>query len=338
MLKRVITRGSCLVISSKKINFAASITYICLMNNENTTNQGGLQQPRSFEISQIPANFGTGRLQDLLVTFDNLEREFPFTAHEPSFPVKSESFFTLTLLRGSMRMIVNLREVEIHEGQLLAMMPGCIFEGRWFSRDLRFCGMVVDKDYMETMRKNVGIRMDLTHRYYNYMIRDIAPAVIENHLQMYKMICRELTREDYTYKKEVIQRYCEIWVLKNISLNNYIDDKPELNKPLNRKEEIFHDFLSLLETYYTQERSISFYADRMCLTPKYLSTIIKEVSGKHGMQWIDEYVSLEAKALLRNSTLSVKQVSDQLNFPSQSMFGRFFKKMTGYSPKQYKLL
>ena len=152
------------------------------MNNENTTNQGALQQPRSFEISQIPANFGTGRLQDLLVTFDNLEREFPFTAHEPSFPVKSESFFTLTLLRGSMRMIVNLREVEIHEGQLLAMMPGCIFEGRWYSRDLRFCGMVVDKDYMETMRKNVGIRMDLTHRYYNYMIRDIAPAVIENHL------------------------------------------------------------------------------------------------------------------------------------------------------------
>ena len=308
------------------------------MNNENPTNQVSQQTPLSFQISQIPANFGTGRLQDLLLTFDNLEREFPFTAHGPSFPVKCESFFTLTLLRGSIRMIVNLREVEIHEGQLLAMMPGCIFEGRSYSNDLRFCGMMVDRDYMETMRKNVGIRMDLTHRYYNYMVRDMAPAVLENHLQMYKMICRELTREDYVYKKEVIQRYCEIWVLKNISLNVDMDDKPELNKPLNRKEEIFHDFLTLLETYYTQERSISFYADRMCLTPKYLSTIIKEVSGKHGMQWIDEYVSLEAKALLRNSTLSVKQVSDQLNFPSQSMFGRFFKKMTGYSPKQYKLL
>ena len=308
------------------------------MNNENPTNQVSQQAPLSFQISQIPANFGTGRLQDLLVTFDNLEREFPFATHGPSFPVKCESFFTLTLLRGSIRMIVNLREVEIHEGQLLAMMPGCIFEGRSYSNDLRFCGMMVDRDYMETMRKNVGIRMDLTHRYYNYMVRDMAPAVLENHLQMYKMICRELTREDYVYKKEVIQRYCEIWVLKNISLNVDMDEKPELNKPLNRKEEIFHDFLTLLETYYTQERSISFYADRMCLTPKYLSTIIKEVSGKHGMQWIDEYVSLEAKALLRNSTLSVKQVSDQLNFPSQSMFGRFFKKMTGYSPKQYKLL
>ena len=114
-------------------------------------------------------------------------------------------------------------------------------------------------------------------------------------------------------------------------------DKPELSRPLNRKEQIFHDFLTLLEEYYTQERSISFYADRMCLTPKYLSTIVKEVSGKHGMQWIDEYVLLEAKALLRDGSISVKEVSDQLNFPSQSMFGRFFKKMTGLSPKQYKL-
>ena len=81
-----------------------------------------------------------------------------------------------------------------------------------------------------------------------------------------------------------------------------------------RKEQIFHDFLTLLEEYYTQERSISFYADRMCLTPKYLSTIVKEVSGKHGMQWIDEYVVLEAKALLRDGSISVKEVSDQLNF------------------------
>ena len=159
---------------------------------------------------------------------------------------------------------------------------------------------------------------------------------MENDLQMYRLLCSELATPSYYYKTEVIQRYCEVAVLKSISLND-MTEKPELNRPLNRKEQIFHDFLTLLEEYYTQERSISFYADRMCLTPKYLSTIVKEVSGKHGMQWIDEYVVLEAKALLRDGSISVKEVSDQLNFPSQSMFGRFFKKMTGLSPKQYKL-
>ena len=138
-------------------------------------------------------------------------------------------------------------------------------------------------------------------------------------------------------KKEVLQRYCEIWILKSVSSREGVHH-PELRKPVGRKEQIFRDFLTLLEQHFTQERSISFYADRLCLTPKYLSTIVKEVSGKHGMQWIDDYVALEAKALLREGTMSVKQVSDKLNFPSQSMFGRFFKKMTGYSPKQYMLL
>lgn len=294
--------------------------------------------PRSIDISQLPEDFGTGRLQNLLVTFDNLEQEFPYPIRQTAFPFKCESFFSITLIKGTIRIVINLHEVEVHEGQVLVIMPGCIFESQDISEDFRFCGMVIDMEYMDVMRKSVGVNMDLTHRYYNYIVRDVSAPVLQNHLQMYRMICNELASNDYYYKKEVIQRYCEIWMLKNISLNADVEQKPELNKPLNRKEEIFHDFLTLLEKYYTLERSISFYAERMCLTPKYLSTIIKEVSGKHGMMWIDEYVSLEAKALLRNSSLSVKQVSDQLNFPSQSMFGRFFKKMTGYSPKQYKLL
>lgn len=296
-------------------------------------------QPKSFDIVNIPDDFGTGRLKNLLVTFDNLESEFPFASHTPSFPVKCESFFTIASLRGQIKLLVNLHEVVLHAGQLLTMMPGCIFEGQTMTEDVRFCGLVIDKEYIDTMRKNVGVHIDLTHRYYSYSIHNVSEVVLDNFLQMYKLICRELNREDYLYKKEVVQRYCEIWFLKNISLAEAdVISKVSLNKPLNRKEQIFHDFLSLLEQDYTRERSISFYADRMCLTSKYLSTIIKEVSGKHGMQWIDEYVCLEAKALLRNSGLSVKQVSDQLNFPSQSMFGRFFKKMTGYSPKQYKLL
>ncbi len=296
------------------------------------------QQIITLEISKIPAEFGTGRLQNLLIIFDNIYQPFPFLSNREPYPVKCESFITVTVLRGSIKLHVNMHEIEVKERQTLAMMPGCIFEGRSTSDDLEFCAMLVDKEYVDTMRTNVGIRLDLTKRYYNYMVTEFSEAAIENHLQMYSLLAKELKREDYLYKKEVIQRYCEISVLKTLSLKESAIEKKEISKPLNRKEEIFHDFLTLLEKYYTQERSISFYADRMCLTPKYLSTIIKEVSGKHGMQWIDEYVSLEAKALLRNSTLSVKQVSDQLNFPSQSMFGRFFKKMTGYSPKQYKLL
>ena len=301
-------------------------------------NSSQTQQPLSIEISKLPHDFGVGRLQNLILTFDNLDKDFPYGSSETHFPVKCENFFVITLLQGHIELMVNLHEVEINAGQSLVMTPGCIFEGKSISNDVRFCGMLLDIEYMEVMRKNLGLHMDLTRRYYNYILHKMSASVIENHLQMYKMICQELTTPDYHYKKEVIQRLCEIWVLKNMSISETLKEKPDLNKTLNRKEQIFHDFLTLLEQHFTQERSISFYADRMCLTSKYLSTTIKEVSGKHGMQWIDEYVSLEAKALLKSGKWSVKQVSDQLNFPSQSMFGRFFKKMTGYSPKLYMTL
>lgn len=294
--------------------------------------------PISFDVSQIPTDFGTGNLPKLLITFDNLNQDFQIAKRKPLFPMKCESFFNITVIRGSIQLRVNLHEEEIHEGQMITMMPGCVFEGTTITEDLKFCGIIIDKEYMETMRKNVGIHLDLTHRFFNYSVHDLPAPVLDSYLQMYRMICKELNRKDYFYKKEVIQRYCEIMVLKNISLNNEIEEKPDISRPLNRKEQILHDFLTLLEENFRRERSITFYANQMCLTPKYMSTIIKEISGKHGMQWIDEYVALEAKALLRNSELSVKQVSDQLNFPSQSMFGRFFKKMTGYSPKQYKVL
>lgn len=326
-----------MAVCSEKFTFADEKMEIDVFSTDKMNNTTTLS-PQSFDVSKLPTDFGTGRFKDLLVTFDNIERDYPLAKQRAHFPIKCESLFIITVLRGNIRLNINLSEVVLSGGQMLVMMPGCIFDGQEVSEDVRFFGIMIDHEYMETMRKNVGLNIDLTHRYYTYFVNSVSQLVLDNHLQMYRMILQELSEGDYMYKKEVIQRYCEIWLLKNISQNGRKDYQRDMNKPLNRKEQIFHDFLALLEQYFSQERSISFYADRMCLTPKYLSTIIKDVSGKHGMQWIDEYVSLEAKALLRHSELSVKQVSDQLNFPSQSMFGRFFKKMTGYSPKQYKLL
>ena len=294
--------------------------------------------PHIFDIVRLPESFGTGRLQDLLLTFDNLNSYISVQSVMNTFPIKCNNFITVHIMKGWVRLVVNLHEVEIHEGQTLVMMPRCIFEGRSVSEDLKFFGVLIEEEYMDSMRKGLGLHIDLSKRYYNFSIQDNTEAVQKNQKVMYDMINRELTGDDYNYKKEVIQRYCEIWVLKNLSLSEGATSERELTKTLNRREQIFRDFLTLLERNYTQERSISFYANQMCLTPKYLSTIVKEVSGKNGMQWIDDYVALEAKALLREGGMSVKQVSDQLHFPSQSMFGRFFKKMTGYSPKKYKLL
>lgn len=293
----------------------------------------------TFNLSQIPKDIGGSRLGNLYFFLDNLTEANSITIpRNVDFPVKSESMVMLSLVKGNIKLKINLQDVEVHENEVLVLMPGCIFQVMECSEDLRYFCMMISTEVIDSIQKSFGIHLDLSHRYYNFMVHQATTSSMELGLSMYHLIKEEINQPDYETKKEVILRYCEIWILKNASYAKPEDKQQEIRKPVGRKEQIFRDFLTLLEKYYTQERSISFYADRMCLTPKYLSTIVKEVSGKHGMQWIDEYVALEAKALLREGSLSVKMVSDKLNFPSQSMFGRFFKKMTGYSPKQYMLL
>lgn len=94
---------------------------------------------------------------------------------------------------------------------------------------------------------------------------------------------------------------------------------------LGRGEVIFEEFMELVRQYSKQERNVRFYARRLNITPKYLSTVSKDVSGKTAARWIDEAVILEAKSLLRYSGMSIQEIAYHLNFSTQSFFGKYFK-------------
>ena len=104
---------------------------------------------------------------------------------------------------------------------------------------------------------------------------------------------------------------------------------------LSRQEELFRRFIALVNQHSKHERNVNFYADKLCLTPHYLSSVIRETSGQTVMQWINQAVILEAKVLLKHSNLLVFQISDELNFPNPSFFSKFFKRMTGMTPAEY---
>ncbi|MEG2366256.1 MAG: AraC family transcriptional regulator, partial [Alistipes sp.] len=121
-------------------------------------------------------------------------------------------------------------------------------------------------------------------------------------------------------------------------MTRYMAQHPEVESlKRNRAEEYFKQFMLLLADHYKQERSVTFYARQMCITPKYLTTLIKRLSGKSVSGWIDDYVMLEAKTLLKYSTMGIQEISYYLNFPNQSFFGSYFKRNAGMSPSQYKI-
>ncbi len=95
-------------------------------------------------------------------------------------------------------------------------------------------------------------------------------------------------------------------------------------------------FLKLVQENFKSERFLDFYASRLGITTKHLSRTVKAQTGVSAVSWIERYVVLEAQVMLKSSNLNIQQISDELNFKSQSFFGKYFKKLTGMSPKAFR--
>jgi AraC-like DNA-binding protein len=123
-----------------------------------------------------------------------------------------------------------------------------------------------------------------------------------------------------------------------LDLGDYYLAKKEhyITTTLTRKEELFTDFQNLLRDHCMKRHEVTFYADELCITPQYLTSILKEQSGKSASRWIQEALIVEAKSMLKNPRITIQQVSDELSFPDQSTFGKFFKKNTGLSPLAFR--
>ncbi len=102
-----------------------------------------------------------------------------------------------------------------------------------------------------------------------------------------------------------------------------------------RRSNYVRQFLKLVHLHYMRERSVAFYASQLFISPKYLSLLVKEATGRSAVRWIDSFVILEAKNQLRYSGKNIQQVAYSLNFSNQSSFGKYFKHMTGMSPSEY---
>ncbi len=119
-------------------------------------------------------------------------------------------------------------------------------------------------------------------------------------------------------------------------LNMYFTNQPLQPLQQGKKDVVFQNFMLSLFRFYRKERDVSFYARMQHITPRYFSAIIKEKTGDSALQWIVRMVITEAKQLLEESDLSIKEIADQLNFPTQSFSGKYFKQYVGVSPKEYR--
>lgn len=250
------------------------------------------------------------------------------------YPHRIDGVALMLCHKGYLTGTVNLSENRLEEGMVAVLHRDHLLLFRSQSDDFEASVIVLSSQLIQEFH------IDLTETIPLFMYMKDHPLVKMNEEEsnvlhkMYGALRSELIATEEQYRVVIVQRLLEAFLYKILSV--YRRHAPEMNVHRGRREEFFVQFMSLLTKYHKQERSMGFYADQLHITPKYLSSVIKEVSGRSAAEWIDRYVILEAKALLRYSGLSIQEIAYELNFSTQSFFGKYFKHHTGMSPSEYK--
>ncbi len=250
------------------------------------------------------------------------------------YPFKIQFSMLQLCLGGTMRVRLNLNEYELHRNSLQIVTPGSIGQCLDFSPDFQIVFIAFPNDYILTEENSEGaliVRKFLARR----SLLELTDAQTAGILAIFRALRDKLRQPDFRFKHDILKGYLQVLYGEICQLMAPLVEAQEARQG-SRKRQIFDRFLEELRQHYASERSIQFYADRLCLTPKYLSQVIHTVSGRYAGDWIRDYVILEAKALLKSGQYTVQQVSDMLNFANQSFFGVYFKKAVGCSPTAYK--
>ncbi len=257
-------------------------------------------------------------------------------------PIRFDGLIFVLVLKGRLDVEINLETVVIESNSMLCMGPDRIISSKQtdFS-DFEAYFLFMSPQFL----REINIDMNIVNSVGQYAaIKEDRNPVLSLTVEESKLLQKylELLHDNTT------QNVDELYI-KSISRNiiasilyqimQFVSTRTPLPKeeerPRTRRTNYVHEFMHLVHTHYRKERSIGFYADKLFISPKYLSLIIKEMTGRSAAEWIDECVILEAKNLLRYSGKNIQQVAYELNFTNQSSFGKYFKHLTGMSPSQY---
>ena len=246
-------------------------------------------------------------------------------------PRKSQRATIVVCTSGSCRVKINLEVFEIKAPKLVTIMPGQIFEILSNVDTLEGCVVSLSKKFVDKV--NLPGWHHQYMKMYNNPITDIDQSKLDSLLIFYAILHRAAANDKNPFRMQIIENLISVFYYGGVSsLDNSIESNLKYNN------HIVANFLELVQHHYREQRLIQFYASKLCITPKYLSKLVKEHTGRAAADWIEQHVILEARAMLQSSDMSIQQIATSLNFPNQSFFGKYFKRATGVSPKQYRMV
>lgn len=235
-------------------------------------------------------------------------------------------------IEGSCEIMIDTRYYQLKKNDMCVIFPNHILQTKSKTPDFKCYTIGVESDFFTNF--------DIPSSTSLYLFIKENPCVtlsneeVDNVLEICSLLKKKSNSNGLIYKQRILELILTEIGFEIASI--YRKNKPLINGKNSRKGAIVQKFMLLLAEYYNKEREIKFYASQLCISPKYLYSVVKEETHRTPIEWVSYTVILNAKVMLKSSKYTVQQISEQLNFPNPSFFGKYFKKHVGMSPKRYK--
>lgn len=295
----------------------------------------------NISLAQFRSLFPTSECISMSDDFFVMDVRFHDQNSPLMHPCRFDGFMMIYCVSGHVRMSINLNEFEFKAGSLFLNVPGNLVKISEYvdshKEDQRYVVVAMTKEFM------TGMRMDI-NKVFNEGLSMLGNPSLELTEQQQGLIGRyialmcEIVKVNTLNSRESINSILSsmFYFVSGLGSERIRKTGEEVRTSSSRSRMIFEQFIKLVAENHLQHRNVGFYADKLYLTPKYLSKLIKTATGRSAPEWIDAYVILEAKNLLKYSNATIKEVVFRLNFPNQSVFYKFFKARTGMTPSQYR--
>jgi len=248
------------------------------------------------------------------------------------FPFKNDWLIATLCESGSASGIVNLREYHVEPGGFIIILPGQVVVQSILSEDFKGKILLMSPRFTDSL--DIGRTFTLTARIASRPYYQFQDEAIEIPLT-YLASCRAIIRQNSGSPV--------VWeVLRLLTRAFFLGAAPMLETRTGTirpgiYSKLTEDFLALVEREYRNHRELSYYARELGRNVKYLSRHVKEETGRNASEWIGRCIVIDAEAQLLSTQKTILEISDSLGFPTQSFFGKFFKRLKGTSPKEFRL-
>lgn len=235
--------------------------------------------------------------------------------------------------KGTADVSIDLKEYTLGANAQVVLLPGTIFRINRISEDFT----ITVFGFPWNMFREASFRME--HGFFSflkehpyYMLPEGNTDAVEGMMQSTAAVFADKANR---FRNLIAKNQLQCFLLDIYDKSYRYFGRSQIEGG-NRQEEIFKKFIALVHEFSASEREVAFYAGKLCISTKYLSSICRQVSGSTAKMIIDDFAVLEIKVLLQSTELSIQEISDRLHFPDQSYMGRYFKRHEGMSPKEYR--